>query len=142
MTAAATELISQVGPPLPFPFDDDGRRWIEYRPHARPGVSLAALELPARKAAFKLLATGLSPHAYAQALSIVSLEEGLDRSEGYVRGRHLNDYWVSVFGGPGSAAWGWRFEGHHLSVSMTLAGSAVSPAPVFFGANPARVSYG
>ncbi|MEV4537014.1 DUF3500 domain-containing protein [Asanoa sp. NPDC049518] len=142
MTSGAADLISLVGPPLPFPFDDDGRRWIEYRPHTRPGVSLADLEVPARKAAFKLLATGLSPHAYAQALSIVSLEEVLDRSEGYVRGRHLNDYWVSIFGVPGSAAWGWRFEGHHLSVSMTVAGSAVSPAPVFFGANPARVSYG
>ncbi|WP_089253183.1 DUF3500 domain-containing protein [Asanoa hainanensis] len=143
MTAVAAELISLVGPPLPLPFDDDGRRWIEYRPHTRPGVSLAALEVPARKAAFRLLATGLSPHAYAQALSIVSLEEVLDRSEGYVRGRHLNDYWVSVFGTPGSAdPWTWRFEGHHLSVSMTVAGSEVSPSPVFFGANPARVSYG
>ncbi|WP_176985200.1 DUF3500 domain-containing protein [Asanoa ishikariensis] len=143
MTSAATELISLVGPPLPFPFDDDGRRWIEYRPHTRPGVSLASLEVPARKAAFRLLATGLSPHAYAQALAIVSLEEVLDRSEGYVRGRHLNDYWVSIFGTPGSVdPWTWRFEGHHLSVSMTVAGSAVSPAPVFFGANPARVTYG
>jgi hypothetical protein len=143
MTAAAGEFLALVGPPLPYPFDDAGRRWIEYRPHTRPGVSLAALEVPARKAAFRLLATGLSPHAYAQALSIVSLEEVLDRSEGYVRGRHLNDYWVSIFGTPGSSTpWSWRFEGHHLSVSMTVAGGLVSPAPVFFGANPARVSYG
>lgn len=143
MTAAAGELLSLVGPPLPYPFDDSGRRWIEYRPRTRPGVSISDLEVPARKAAFRLLATGLSPHAYAQALSIVSLEEVLDRSEGFARGRHLNDYWVSVFGTPGSAApWSWRFEGHHLSVSMTVVGSAVSPAPVFFGANPARVAYG
>jgi len=143
MTAAAGELVALVGPPLPYPFDDSGRRWIEYRPRTRPGVSLADLEVPARKAAYRLLATGLSPHAYAQALSIVSLEEVLDRSEGFARGRHLEDYWVSIFGTPGSAdPWSWRFEGHHLSVSMTVVGSAVSPAPVFFGANPARVSYG
>jgi hypothetical protein len=143
MTAAAGELLSLVGPPLPYPFDDSGRRWMEYRPRTRPGVSLAGLDVPARKAAFRLLSTGLSPHAYAQALSIVSLEEVLDRAEGFARGRHLNDYWVSVFGTPGSAApWSWRFEGHHLSVSMTVAGASVSPAPVFFGANPARVNYG
>ncbi|GAA1889027.1 DUF3500 domain-containing protein [Asanoa iriomotensis] len=106
-------------------------------------MSLASLSSPARKAAFRLLATGLSAHAYAQALAIVSLEEVLDRAEGFARGRHLNDYWVSVFGTPGSSSpWSWRFEGHHLSVSMTVVGSTVSPAPVFFGANPARVSYG
>ncbi|MEV4617558.1 DUF3500 domain-containing protein [Asanoa sp. NPDC049573] len=141
MAAEAREFLALVGPPLPYPFDDSGRRWIEYRPRTRPGVSLAALEVPARKAALRLLATGLSPHAYAQALSIMSLEEVLDRSEGYRRGRHLNDFWVSVFGTPGSS-WGWRFEGHHLSVSMTVVGGRVSPAPVFLGANPARVSYG
>ncbi|MEV0717640.1 DUF3500 domain-containing protein [Asanoa sp. NPDC050611] len=143
MSAAAGDLLSLVGPPLPYPFDDSGRRWIEYRPRTRPGVSLASLDDAARKAAFRLLATGLSPHAYAQALSIVSLEEVLDHAEGFARGRHLLDYWVSVFGTPGSAApWSWRFEGHHLSVSMTVVDSVVSPAPVFFGANPARVSYG
>jgi hypothetical protein len=85
----------------------------------------------------------LSPHAYAQALAILSLEEVLDREEGFARGRHLTDYWVSVFGTPGSAEpWSWRFEGHHLSVSMTIVDGVVSPAPVFFGANPAKVSYG
>jgi len=66
----------------------------------------------------------------------------LDRREGWRRGRHSNDYWVCVFGQPaGDAPWSWRFEGHHLSVTMTVAGEQVSPAPVFFGANPACVSY-
>ena len=95
-----------------------------------------------RKAAHRLLATGLSDHAYAQAMNIIALEEVLDRREGWRRGRHSNDYWVSVFGHPaGDAPWSWRFEGHHLSVTMTVAGEQVSPAPVFFGANPACVSY-
>ena len=70
------------------------RRWIEYRPRPRPGVSLADLDTPARKAAFRLLATALSAPAYAQALTIVALEEVLDRAEGWSRGRHSNDYWV------------------------------------------------
>ena len=143
MTAAAGELVALVGPPLPYPFDDSGRRWIEYRPRTRPGVSLADLEVPARKAAYRLLATGLSPTRTPRRCRSCRLEEVLDRSEGFARGRHLEDYWVSIFGTPGSAdPWSWRFEGHHLSVSMTVVGSAVSPAPVFFGANPARVSYG
>ncbi|GII22415.1 DUF3500 domain-containing protein [Planosporangium mesophilum] len=125
------------------PFSDDGmRRWIEYRPQPRPGISLADLAGPARKATHRLLATGLSPHAYAQAMTIVALEEVLDRSEGWVRGRHSNDYWINVFGDPtGAGPWGWRFEGHHISVTMTVDGDRVYPTPVFLGANPATVSY-
>jgi hypothetical protein len=126
-----------------LPFEDDAaRRWLEYRPRHRPGASIARLRETPRKAAHRLLATGLSEHAYAQAMSIIALEEVLDRREQWRRGRHSNDYWVSVFGDPaGDAPWSWRFEGHHLSVTMTVAGDRVSPAPVFFGANPACVSY-
>ncbi|HEY3008334.1 MAG TPA: DUF3500 domain-containing protein [Micromonosporaceae bacterium] len=125
----------------PFP-DDEARRRIEYRPRPRPGVPLADLDGAARKAAHRLLATGLSPHAYAQAMAVVALEEVLDRREGWARGRHSEDYWVVVFGDPaGDAPWTWRFEGHHLSVTMTVVGDEVSPTPVFLGANPARVSY-
>jgi hypothetical protein len=122
------------------PFDDeDARRWIEYRPEPRPGLSLAALGPVARKAAHRLLATALSPSAFAQAMAVIALEEVLDRREGGVKGRHSEDYAVIVFGTPGDDRWAWRFEGHHLSVTMTVAGGVVSPAPVFLGANPARV---
>ena len=125
------------------PFTDDAaRRWLEYRPRRRPGACIADLSGTARKAAHRLLATGLSEHAYAQAMGIVALEEVLDRRERWRRGRHSGDYWVSVYGDPeGSQPWSWRFEGHHLSVTMTVAGNEVSPAPVFLGANPACVSY-
>jgi hypothetical protein len=126
------------------PFADDAaRRWIEYRPEPRPGACIADMDRDARKAAHRLLATGLSEHAYAQAMAIVALEEVLDRQEGWQRSRHSNDYWVNVFGDPdGGEPWSWRFEGHHLSVTMTVRGEEISPAPVFLGANPARVSYG
>src|SRR5207253_7047401 len=41
------------------------------------------------------------------------------------------------------APWGWRLEGHHLSLNFTLApGRAVSVTPAFFGANPAEVPSG
>jgi Protein of unknown function (DUF3500) len=122
--------------------DDEARRWLEYRPLSRPGACIADMGGAARKAAHRLLATGLSDHAYAQAMAAIALEEVLDRREHWQRGRHSGDYWVSVFGDPGGGEpWSWRFEGHHLSVTMTLAGDQVSPAPVFLGANPACVSY-
>jgi len=126
-----------------LPFGDDGaRRWLEYRPERRPGACLALLSPAGRKAAHRLLSTALSEHAYAQAMVIVALEEVLDRREGWRLGRHSGDYWVSVFGDPaGLQPWSWRFEGHHLSVTMTISGDEVSPAPVFLGANPAFVRY-
>jgi len=146
-SAAAVLLQTLQGRPLELaaqPFADDAaRRWIEYRPEPRPGACVADMSRDARKAAHRLLSTGLSEHAYAQAMVIIALEEVLDRQEGWQRQRHSNDYWVNVFGDPnGDAPWSWRFEGHHLSVTMTIRGDEVSPAPVFLGANPARVSYG
>jgi hypothetical protein len=41
------------------------------------------------------------------------------------------------------APWGWRFEGHHISLNYTLAnGQIVSPTPTFFGSNPAETTLG
>jgi hypothetical protein len=126
---------------LPFG-DEAARRWLEYRPNPRPGSCLAVMSLAGRKAAHRLLSTALSDRGYAQAMVILALEETLDRLEQESVGRHSADYWVCVFGEPGrDQVWSWRFEGHHLSVSMTVVGEEVSPAPVFMGANPACVSY-
>ncbi len=147
MRAAAAELLAA--------FDDDQRelaalafgdvslrRWLEYRPEPRPGACLAPAMPAARKAAHRLLATGLSEHAFAQAMVIVALEEVLDLRERGRVGRHSGDYWVCVFGDPtADEPWSWRFEGHHVSVTMTVVGDEVSPAPIFLGANPACVSY-
>ncbi|WP_433289253.1 DUF3500 domain-containing protein [Micromonospora sp. CA-244673] len=148
MRAAAGALLTALDEPAAqrarHDFDDEpARRWLEYRPRPRPGVSLADLSGAARKAAHRLLATALSPAAYAQAMAVVALEEVLDRAEGWQRGRHSGDYWVAVFGDPArDDRWAWRFEGHHLSVSMTVVDDQVSPAPIFLGANPATVRHG
>ncbi|WP_433224077.1 DUF3500 domain-containing protein [Dactylosporangium sp. CS-047395] len=142
MRDEASRLLRAAPTSVRVPFEDGQRRWIEYRPAPRPGVSLHELELDGRKAAHRLLATALRPHAFAQAMGVVALEEVLDRREGYTRGRHSDDYRVIVFGDPDPAGrWGWRFEGHHVSVTMTLDGDAVSPTPVFLGANPLATHY-
>ncbi|MDM4718877.1 DUF3500 domain-containing protein [Micromonospora sp. WMMA1363] len=147
MRTAGTALLAALAEPVrtraAHRFDDlAARHWLEYRPRPRPGVCLADLDRTARKAVHRLLATALSPSAYAQAMTIIALEEVLDRAEGWRRDRHSDDYWVAVFGDPArDDAWAWRVEGHHLSVSMTVVADQVSPAPVFFGANPAAVRW-
>jgi len=58
--------------------------------------------------------------------------------------RDPENYAVTVFGAPGAdAPWGWRIEGHHLSLNFTLVpGRPVAVTPAFFGANPALVAAG
>lgn len=146
MRTAAAALLCTLDEParaaVGHAFDDQSRRWLEYRPRPRPGVCLADLDRAGRKAAHRLLATALSPAAYAQAMTVMALEEVLDRAEGWRRGRHSGDYWVALYGDPNrDDRWGWRFEGHHLSVSMTVVDDEVSPAPVFLGADPATVRH-
>ena len=145
MRAAAAALLDALGEEararVARPWDDAQRRWLEYRPRPRPGACLADFDRVARKAAHRLLATGTSFSTYAQAMAIMALEETLDRAEGWARGRHSDDFWVVIFGDPGGSPWSWRFEGHHLSVTMTVVGDQVSPAPVFLGANPAAVTH-
>ncbi|MGE5413329.1 MAG: DUF3500 domain-containing protein [Syntrophomonadaceae bacterium] len=53
-------------------------------------------------------------------------------------------YYLAIFGDPSDArAWGWRFEGHHVSLNFSSAsGRIVAATPAFLGANPARVPKG
>jgi len=53
-------------------------------------------------------------------------------------------YFFTIFGTPAkSGKWGWRVEGHHLSLNFTIDnGSVIAATPAFFGANPATVKQG
>jgi hypothetical protein len=125
-----------------LPFADMARTQWTYMPLPRPGVSLLELDRKARKAAHRLLATALSRHAFAQAVTIMAFEEVLDLDETGRLGRHSDDYYVLVFGDPGDQTWGWRFEGHHVSVTATVSADRAIVAPLFLGSNPARVEHG
>jgi hypothetical protein len=50
----------------------------------------------------------------------------------------------SVFGTPSpKQPWGWRVEGHHISLHFTVVnGTLVASSPTFFGSNPAEVREG
>lgn len=143
MAAAAEVFLGQLGDDqrevATFAFDDAGERhdW-HYLPRARNGLSVAALDAGQRRAAYRLVATGVSSASFASVAAIVALEDVLDDREGHRKGRHAEDYSVSVFGAPGAEPWGWRFEGHHVSLHSTVAGGDVRSAPQFLGANPAR----
>lgn len=126
-------------------FEDERARtdWT-YLPGERSGVALAEMTQAQAKAALRLVASGLSRHAYAQVMAIMALEDVLDEVEGGEKGRHRGGYWIALFGEPSAdGPWSWRFEGHHVSVNHTVVdGEIVRGRPTFLGANPARVEYG
>ena len=144
MTSAAERFLAALRPEqqaaLRFPFDDPGRHDWHYTPGQRRGVSLAEMAREPAKAVHGLLITAVSRPAHTRVAAISGLEDVLDESEGGKRGRHAGDYWAAVFGEPGDDAWGWRFEGHHISINVTVTDDGISTTPLFLGANPARVT--
>jgi hypothetical protein len=119
-----------------FSFGDPERiRWA-YVPRRRAGVPLRAMNAEQRAAAFGLLGSGLSERGTELARGVIELEGILRRDPGL--------YHVTLFGVPSAAEpWGWRFEGHHLSVNATELGPhGQVVAPLFMGADPARVPGG
>ena len=123
-----------------IPFSDAAARqdW-HYIPRARAGLSFRQMDATQEQRAYELLTTGLSLSAFAAVTTIIGLEDVLSQIEGRVFARHRADYSVTVFAEPGSAAWGWRFEGHHVSVNVTVVDGAVAATPLFLGSNPAEV---
>jgi hypothetical protein len=128
-----------------FPFDDPERTRWAYVPQERAGIPLQAMDAEQRAAAFGVLGTGLSERGTRLARGIIELEGTLRVLEGFLGARRDPElYYLALFAGPGGThPWGWRFEGHHLSVNVTdLGPHGQIVAPLFMGANPARVPSG
>ena len=129
-----------------FRFDDAQRSNWAYVPQSRSGLPLDDMNDGQRTAAFALLGTGLSERGTMLARGVIELEGILGDLEGFpfIPRRDPGLYFLSLFVGSDSAQpWGWRFEGHHLSVNVTELGPyGQIVAPLFVGANPARVPSG
>jgi hypothetical protein len=157
MKTAADTYLASLSPELKkktsFGFDDPHRtKWFftpqqdKEKHFTRKGVRLEEMTADQKKAAMALLKSGLSKKGYEQATTIVGLENLLKELEGSGGAMVRNDNWyfVSVFGEPSNTGkWGWRFEGHHLSVNYTIdKGDVIAGGPVLFGSNPAEVKDG
>jgi uncharacterized protein DUF3500 len=149
MRAAAESLIASVDEgrraKLVRPFAGDERADWHYTPRSRVGLSFKDLEPAQRESVHRLLKTALSAVGHRKVVNIIELELVLKDIEFALSLlRDPEKYYVVIWGKPDAAApWGWRFEGHHLSLNFTLAGDrAVATTPSFFGANPAEVRKG
>lgn len=127
-----------------LPFDGDDRGNFRFKPGPRKGLPLGEMDENQRGLAMKLLESALSDKGRLKAMQILTLESVLGDMEKRPDYRNPGNYFVSFFGTPGSdSAWGWKFEGHHVSLNYTVVGGArVAVTPSFFGANPAEVREG
>ncbi|MGH8430638.1 MAG: DUF3500 domain-containing protein, partial [Solimonas sp.] len=122
-------------------FDADNRLDWHYIPRSRKGLALGEMKPNQREATQALFATVLSEQGLKLLEGVRVVESVLREQQGSFR--DPDRYYVSIFGVPGSFPWGWRFEGHHLSLNVALpAAGHVSVTPFFAGAHPATVRDG
>ena len=146
MAAAAQALIASLDNEqlikVRWPFDSEERfNWF-FVPRDREGLTWAAMNAHQREAAAALLRAGLSAAGYKKWEGIRTLEGVLREMERSAR-RDPERYHFTIFGEPGSKAWAWRYEGHHIAQNWTIVGGkATATTPAFFGANPAEVREG
>lgn len=127
-----------------FAFAVDGRTQWHFVPQERPGLTIKVMSPGQRKLAHRLLKTGLSATGYEKTTAIMALERVLAEMENNPVRRDPEKYYFSIFGEPSSAGtWGWKVEGHHVSLNFTIVnGNMVASTPLFLGANPGEVRQG
>lgn len=159
MTAAARALLESVrGEPefserlraysmedeLLLGFDDPERVNWTYWPVERAGLSFDLMHAKHRALTHELLFAVASRKGYHKLVNIMQLETVLQATSGTGFPRGIEDYTLTLFGTPGDdAPWAWRFEGHHVSLNVTLVpGQGIRVTPTFLGADPAEVVFG
>lgn len=143
LNTLSTELKTQAQ----FDFGDAERFNWNFVPIARKGPSFREFNVEQKNAAISLLRASLSDQGYEKASGIIELETVLKALEKRTPEDNYRDplnYHISIFGEPSSSkGWGWRFEGHHISLNFSsLRGVLVSSTPSFFGSNPGIVTSG
>jgi hypothetical protein len=148
MTLAARAYMNSLSPELraktSFPLDADERLNWHFVPLERKGVALREMTSAQKHLAEALLSAGLSQQGVIKAHTIMSLDQVLkDMEKGTGPERDPEKYYVSIFGEPTEqGTWGYRFEGHHISLNFTVVNGRIASSPSFFGDNPAEVKEG
>ncbi len=148
MAKAATDFLKGLQPEqqtkASFDLKSEERENWHFIPKPRNGLPLKEMTQKQRSLAYALLKSGLSDRGYGKATNIMSLELVLFDMENKSPKRDPELYYVSIFGKPGAREpWGWRVEGHHLSINFTIAdGKNISVTPSFLGSNPGEVKEG
>ncbi|MPR33269.1 DUF3500 domain-containing protein [Cytophagaceae bacterium SJW1-29] len=125
------------------PLADTLRYNWHFIPRERLGLNLKRMNDSQRKAAMHMVEVVLSDKGYQKIKDIIDLENVLrvleSRPPNDTR-RDPENYAFLVYGDPAAKEpWGWRMEGHHISLHYTSVNGHVSFTPSFLGSNPGHV---
>lgn len=144
---AAKNFLDTIDPSLQakYLFQDAERGNFHFFPINRRGVPLKVLNNGQRQLGYALLSAALSHTGNQKALTIMSLGDYLRETDEKPNAyRDSDHYYFTIFGDPDpEGTWGFRVEGFHLSINVTVVdGRWISVTPSFFGAIPATVPEG
>lgn len=130
-----------------FTYDNTERRNWFFTPVERKGLPLLEMSEIQKEKAIELIKATVSKDAAETSIAIMQMEIILKQIEKLApenMRRHPEKYYFSIFGTPSkNELWGWRIEGHHISLNFSSeSGKIISGTPLFFGSNPAIVPDG
>lgn len=130
-----------------YAYDAEERGNWYFVPKARNGLMLREMDDKQKEAAMNLLKASLSQQGQEKAIAIIQLEiilKELEKAPPESDYRSPVKYYFTIFGTPDEKKlWGWRIEGHHVSLNFSSeSGKIVSATPLFFGSNPGIVPSG
>jgi hypothetical protein len=161
--AAAAEPLADAASALVDSLSEDQRRdaiWdfgsaerldVHYAPFGLDGIRQDELSVESQNLAEAVLAVALSPEGHQRTRSIRDLERDVAAAEaerfwGFAVSwmRSPGRYFWAFFDPPQEARpWGFRLEGHHLSINVSaIPGTPAASTPLFLGAQPRVVPDG
>ena len=121
---------------------------------ARAGTSIANMNNDQRRILHRVLIASLSSQGYLKAGAIMHLDELLNQyydslyaqkkisDTNFRRIKDLKwspgNYYFAFFGNPSQKPWGFKLEGHHLSINFSFIGDNLAVTPLFLGTDPAE----
>ncbi|WP_290789691.1 DUF3500 domain-containing protein [Flavihumibacter sp. UBA7668] len=121
---------------------------------ARAGASIGNMNEEQRKLLHRILSVSLSSQGYLKATSIMHLDDLLNQyADSIFYKKEINgdtynflkslqwshkNFYFAFFGNPNDSIWGYKIEGHHLSINFTFVRDNISATPYFMGSDPAE----
>jgi hypothetical protein len=162
---AATQFINSMEPlqkrTALLSFNDTARvKWnnLPVGLRARAGISIGNMNEVQRKLLHRILSVSLSSQGYLKATSIMHLDNLLNTYYDSLYYRNTvtettyqflqslkwghRNFYLAFFGNPADSLWGYKVEGHHLSINFSFANNKLSVTPFFIGTDPAEYPIG
>lgn len=126
----------------------------------RSGLVVADMSSEQRRALHAMMSSALSSQGYLKSATIMWHEDVLRemfdamlagipdsdprKAEGlaFADNYDTEKFFVTIFGNPESADWGWLVTGHHFAANFTVSDGKIAFTPMFLGANPQVVQEG